>query len=101
MYKRQGRIAVGELRPDISERERAEDRVHHRVGEHVRIRMSEQSLFPGDLHPADHQPASFREPVRVVAVPDSHAAHMRSPSAASTIAVATTRSTGVVILMLS
>ena len=42
----------GLLNGDLPQRRRAEQRVHHGVGQYVSVRMAEQALFVGDRHAA-------------------------------------------------
>ena len=82
---------------DIAGRERAEQRVHHRVGEDIRIRMPRESRPVRDIHAADDAPAPLFQPVYVVTVPDPHVQISSFCSNASATAI----SSGVVILMFS
>ena len=40
--------------------------------EHIGVGVPEQALFPGDVNPAEDQPAALDQPVYVIPIPDSH-----------------------------
>ena len=79
---------------DVSERCRAEQGVHDRMGQDIRIAVSVQTGGVRDLHPADDALSALFQAVYVVSVSDSHP--MRSLIIRSPIR----RSSCVVILML-
>src|SRR5829696_6953343 len=61
-------VGVREVLADVAHAGRAEQRVDHRVGEHVRVRVAgEAALRLRDLHAAEHQAAARLQPVRVPA----------------------------------
>jgi hypothetical protein len=45
--------------PDIPQCSRPQKRIHDRMEQHIRIRMSEQSFFIGNLYTAKDQFSSF------------------------------------------
>ena len=75
------RVGVREVFADVAQRERAEQCVHDRVREHVRVRVAVQPGLVRDVHPADDAFAAGHQPVYVVAVSD---AHVRVPPSAKT-----------------
>ena len=75
------RVGVREVPPDVAERECAEQRIHDRVREHIRIRVAVQSELERNIHAADDAPPSGNEPVYVITVSDPH---ISSPPCAGT-----------------
>ena len=47
-----GGVGVGEQLSDITQRGRAQQRVHHRMRQHIRVRMAKQPLFIRHRHTA-------------------------------------------------
>ena len=45
-------VGVGEQLSDITQRSRAQQRVHHRMRQHIRVRMAKQPLFIRHRHTA-------------------------------------------------
>ena len=86
---------IGNL-SDISERCRAEQGVHNRMRQHIRVAVSEQSFGIGNLYAADDARSALYQTVYVIAVTNSH--FCRLPFK---IASPCTTSSGVVILMFS
>ena len=66
------RVVVREKLADVPERRRAEQGVHQRVGQYVRVGMAQQSLLIGDLHPAEDQLSPLDQPVHIIPMSDSH-----------------------------
>ena len=62
-------IGIGEVRADIAHRAGAQQGVRQRVGGHIRVAVAKQAQFIGDIHPAEDQPPSLRQPVHVIAKP--------------------------------
>ena len=85
---RVGRVAVREQVPDISKGAGAQQGVHHRVGEHIRVGVTQQALVKG------HPPA-LHQAVHVISMSNSHCCSLQAKSAS-----ATARSSGVVIFKL-
>ena len=81
---------------DVSERCRAEQGVHNRMRQHIRVAVSAQSFGIGDLYAADDARSALYQTVYVIAVTNSH--FCRLPFK---IASPCTTSSGVVILMFS
>ena len=61
----EARVGVGEVLADVAERGRAEQRVDHRVGEHVGVGVAGEPLLVRDVDAAEDQRAAGRERVRV------------------------------------
>lgn len=66
------RVGVREVLADVPERERAEQCVHHGVGEHVRVRVAVQPSLMRDIHPANDAFAAGNQPVHVVSMSNAH-----------------------------
>jgi len=64
------------MKPDVAERCRTEQGIHHGVQKHVRIRMAEQTFFIRNFHAAQDQVTSFCQAVRIVSRTDSHPVHL-------------------------
>ena len=92
---RVGRVAVREQVPDISKGAGAQQGVHHRVGEHIRVGVTQQALVKGHLHTAQNQPPALHQAVYVISMSNSHCCSLQAKSAS-----ATARSSGVVIFKL-
>ena len=93
-------IAVGEHAADVAQRRRAQQRVHHRVSQYIRIGVAQQPPLIGNGDTAQNQGTALHQTVYVVAVPDAqiyHACTSRRRRNSS----ATDRSSGVVILIFS
>ena len=58
--------------PDVPKGRGPQKRVHHRVDQHVRVRVAQKPLLIGDLHSSQDQPALLHQPVYVVSLSDSH-----------------------------
>ena len=67
-----GGVFIRKMLPDVPERGGAEQGVHQRMREHVGVGVPEQALLPGDVDPAEDQPAALDQPVHVIPIPDSH-----------------------------
>ena len=65
-------VGIGEPAADVAQRRRAQQRIHDRVQQHIRIRMTEQAGFVRDGHPAHDQRATRHQPVHIVTVADPH-----------------------------
>jgi len=60
------RIRIRKMRPDISQPRRPQQRIAHRMRQHVPIRMPHRPFAERHFNPADNQfPAAF-QPVQVV-----------------------------------
>ena len=57
---------------DIPQRRRTQHGVHHRVGQHIGVRVAQQALFKGDLHAAQDQLAAFHQAVHVITMSNAH-----------------------------
>ena len=75
------RVRIGKVQPDVPERGRAEQRVAHRVDQHVGVGVPREPLFEGNRDAADDELPPLDERVHVVTLPDSHGMSRRSPSA--------------------
>lgn len=100
-HVQQRRVAVWKERPDIRKPRRAEQRVHHRVHEHIRVGMPVEPAVIVDMYAAENQRPPRHEPVYVVAVSDAQVCHAFRSSLCRRIAAATARSSGRVILIFS
>ena len=60
------RICVRKMLSDISQRGRTEQGVHNCVEQHIRIRMSQKPLLPGNLHSSHNQLSSGGKSVHVI-----------------------------------
>src|SRR5215213_2367505 len=65
-------LVVGEERADVARAGRPEQRVDHRVGEHVGVGVAGEAELVLDLDTAQDQAAALGEAVAVVADPDAH-----------------------------
>src|SRR5215475_498950 len=70
------RVAVGEMRADVAERGRAEQRVGYRVRQAVTVGMAEQSALVRDFDPAEDQLTTFDQTVDVISYAYSKLAHI-------------------------
>ncbi len=75
---REGRVGVGEVLPDVPERERPEHRVRERVTHHVAVRMPREPL-PLEADPPQQQGTPRRERVHVEPRPISGSVTGRAP----------------------
>ena len=66
------RIRVGEVRAEVAQRQRAEDRVADRVEQHVGVGMSVEAAIERNRDAAQDEPAPCDERVHVEAVADAH-----------------------------
>ncbi len=86
------------MRADIAESRRSQQRVAHRMRQHISVRMPHRPFIERQLNPADDQLPPFRQPVQVVPDAAAHAhAFARSRSKKNR---ASSISAGFVILML-
>ena len=83
---------------DVSKRERAQKRIHHRVCEHIRVRMSVQAQLERNVYATDDTAPPLNQPMDVIAVSDPH---IHFFSLLYRNASATAMSSGVVTLMFS
>ena len=67
------RIGIREMRADVAEARRAEQRVAKRVAQHIAIGMAHRAFVERNFDSADHQLAAFGQAVQIVA--DSGARH--------------------------
>src|SRR5204863_5960197 len=67
------RIGVGKMRAQIAERQRAENRVAHRVQQYVGVRMAVEAAVPGNRDAAEDELAPHDERMHVEPVSDAHA----------------------------
>lgn len=65
-------IGIGKMLADISQRRRAQQRVHYGVDQNVRVGMTVESHLIWDLNAAEDQLTSFFEAMYVISVSDSH-----------------------------
>ena len=68
-----GQVAVRKVKPDVAESRAPKERIHNRVGEHVRIGVAEQPFLIGYLHSPKNQFSSLHKSVNIVS--GSHSAH--------------------------
>ena len=66
-----GRILVRKMLSDVPKRCRAEQSVHDRMEDHIRIGVSKKSLLIRDLYPAKDQFSSLDKPVHIITGSDS------------------------------
>ena len=66
------RVIVREMLADIPQRRCTQHGIHHRMGQHVCIRMPQQAFFKGDLHPAKDQLALLYQTMYIIAVSNTH-----------------------------
>ena len=97
-----GVLVVGvvgrEMRADVTHSRRAKQRVDHRVRKNVRVGVSIQATVVLDAHAAQHQRTARDQRMNVVSDSDPH----RSAVSCSRMSASTTsRSSGVVSLMLA
>ena len=64
-----GRVPVAEILAYIAQPCSPQHRVHHRVQHHVGVAVPDQPLVRGNLHPGQHQPASRRQTMDIIALP--------------------------------
>ena len=50
----------------------AEDSITYRVQEHIGIRMAEEALWKGHLHPSNYEPPSFHKPMDIITKTNAH-----------------------------
>ena len=93
-----GRVGIRKMLADVSKRERAQKRIHHRVCEHIRVRMSVQAKLERNVYAADDTAPPLNQPMDVIAVSDPH---IHFFSLLYRNASATAMSSGVVTLMFS
>ena len=67
-----GRIRVRKMLSDIPQRGRAQKRIHHRMQQHVRIRMPQKPFFIWNFHAADDQLPVPHQTVHVISCSDPH-----------------------------
>ena len=73
---RVGGVIVREVLSDVTERRGAQQSVHDRVQQHVRVRVPQKSELIGDLYASDDEVAPLGEAVHVVS--ETHSDHMCS-----------------------
>ena len=66
-YSRPAPISIGKVRADVAQRSRPQQRVADGMGQHIRIRMTEQALLERNLDSAKHKLPPLDQPVYVVA----------------------------------
>ena len=93
-----GRVGIGEVLADVAERQCTEKRVHHRVRQHIRVRMAVQTKLKRNIYAADDAVSALDQSVYVIAMSDSH---IHSAASLCINASATRMSSGVVTLMFS
>ena len=69
------RIGIGKMLADIARRGRAENRIGHRVAQHVGIRMAGEPGLVRNLHAANDERPARLQAVQIVAGTDSHRRH--------------------------
>ena len=67
-----GRVGIRKMLADVSKRERAQKRIHHRVCEHIRVRMSVQAQLERNVYATDDTAPPLNQPMDVIAVSDPH-----------------------------
>ena len=69
-------VIIGKELADITERGRAEKRVHNRVRQNIRVGVTEQPLFIAYLNAAEDEPSPLNQPVHVIPVSYTHRLHL-------------------------
>jgi hypothetical protein len=59
------------MRPDVAQRRSPQQRIANSVREHVRIRVTQQTLFERNIYAAKHKLPPFNQPVYVISDADS------------------------------
>ena len=95
-----GGVAVRKVQTDVPQCGRAQQRVHHRVGQHIRVGVAQQPFFIGNRDAAQHQAAARHQAVHIVSVSNAEL-YAHFALLLFKIASASGRSAGVVILMFS
>ena len=65
-------VIIREKLADIAERSGAEQRIHQRMGQHIRVRVAEQPLLIRYLDPAEDQLPPLDELMHIIPMPYSH-----------------------------
>ena len=65
-------ICIREMFPDVPQRRCSQQRIHDRMKQDIRIRMSQKSLFIRYFHAADDEVSSLHQTVYVISHSDSH-----------------------------
>ena len=65
-------ICIREMFPDVPQRRCSQQRIHDRMEQDIRIRMSQKSLFIRYFHAADDEVSSLHQTVYVISHSDSH-----------------------------
>src|SRR6266508_3117178 len=68
----EGGVVLREVRPEVVEAGRAEQRVAGGVGDHVSVGVAVQATIERDGHPTEDQRATFDQRMDVDALPDPH-----------------------------
>ena len=71
------------MTPNVAQRGCSKKRVANGMEQHVRVRMSEQALFVGDIDATDDKLAAFGQLMHIETLPDSEFAHYFSLYSAS------------------
>ena len=71
-------IRIREMLSDIAKRCGAEQGVHDRMDDHIRVRMSQQSLLIRDLHASQDQFPPLGELMYIISDSDSHSVSLPS-----------------------
>ncbi len=53
-----GGIGIREVLADVAQRSGTQHSVHHRMGQHIGVRVAQQALFKGHFHAAQDQLAA-------------------------------------------
>src|SRR5690242_3535174 len=67
------RIGIRKMRSNIAESRRAEQRIAHRMRQHIAVRVSDRPFVKRQLDTADDESAPFREPMEVISNAAAHA----------------------------
>ena len=63
---------IGEVLADVAQRCRAQHGIHHRMGQHIGVRVAQQALLIGHLHAAKDELAALHQTMDVVTMTNAH-----------------------------
>src|SRR5688572_24674258 len=66
------RVGVRKVRTDVAQAGRTQERIAHRMYQHIRVGVPREPLLEGDLHAADNELAPGDESVRVKSLSNAH-----------------------------
>ena len=67
-----GGVGIREVLADVAQRGSTQHSVHHSVGQHIGIRVAQQTLFKGHLHAAQDQLAVLDQTVNIITMTNAH-----------------------------